>query len=317
MLKYILRKFLALIPKILVISLILFVSLEAMPGDALSRTLAPEVYSQLTEYQKEIMREEMGLNDPVLVRYVRWLGNIVQLDFGYSTVTGVNITENLANRLPATVELALWSTLISTFLGFLFGFLCALYKNTILDHILVAFGVFGSSIPEFFIGICILVTFAVDLAWFPTGGRLDPLGRSRVWCMVLPIATLTLLKTAGHVRFVRSCMLDVMEKDYIKTARSKGLSEFVVNVKHVLRNALIPLMTSLVLGLPTLVAGAMIIEQVYNYAGVGSMALAALSASDIPVVMCTTMITAVVTLLCSSLVDIVIAWLDPRIRLGD
>lgn len=315
MLKYTLRKLIALIPKILVISLVLFLALEALPGDALSRTMDPMQYNKLTDYQKELAREDLGLNDPAYVRYFRWLGDMLTGDFGYSTSSGSSIREMLATRLPQTVELALWAMVISTFLGVLMGFLCAVYKNSFLDHLLVSFGVLGSSIPEFFIGITLLVVFALNLGWFPTGGRVGEL--PRIMYMVLPVSTLTFIRTAGHVRFVRSSMLDVMEKDYIKTARSKGINEFIVNVKHVLRNAMIPVMTSLVLAVPTLVSGAMIIEQVYNYAGVGKMVLEAQTASDIPVVMTTTMITAVIALLCSTLVDLFTALLDPRVRLGD
>lgn len=315
MFKYTLRKLIALIPKIIVISLVLFFALEALPGDALSRTMPPEQYHMLTEHQKELKREELGLNKPAYVRYFSWMGGLLVGDFGYSTSTGENIGDMLAGRLPETVELAFWSMLISTILGMLMGFLCAIYKNSLLDHLFVGFGVLGSSIPEFFVGITFIIIFIFELEWFSYNGRFDPNGRSRIWVMILPIATLTFIRTAGHVRFVRSSMLDVMEKDYIKTARSKGLNEFVVNIKHVLRNAMIPVMTNIVLGLPMLVSGAMIIEQVYNYAGIGQMALEAQSASDIPVVMTTTLITAALTLVCSTLVDLFTALLDPRVRL--
>ncbi len=314
-LKYILRKFLALIPKLLVISIILFMALEAVPGDPLARQMDPEAYQKLTDYQKEMARENLGLNDPAPVRYFRWLGGMVTGNMGYTSQTKEPIETLLANRLPATFELALWALVLSTVLSMLMGFACALNKNSPLDYLFQTSGVVAVSVPEFFFAICMMFIFAIELKWFPAGGRIPPEGKSRFFVLFLPIATLTLMKTGGG-RSVRAVLLDVMEKDYVKTARSKGISEFKVNVKHILRNAMIPTVTGMVMSLTALVGGSVIIEQVYNYIGLGSLALSAETTGDTQLVLTLTMMVAVISLICSVLADIALALLDPRIRMG-
>lgn len=316
-LKYVLRKLLALIPKLLVISIVVFFALELLPGDALSRTIPPDQYHELSENQKNELRESMGLNDPAPVRYIRWLGNILHGDFGYSSSTGQNIGKMLAGRLPYTIELACYGLILAAIMGIFFGFLAAVFKNTIIDYLCTAFSVLGISLPEFIFGISWIIIFSLTLHWFPSGGRM-PVGDSsylaRIPYMVLPVMTMAISLTAAGVRYTRSSMLDVLGKDYVKTARSKGLSEFKVYVKHAFRNCLTPVMTLLVMRIPMLVGGSVVIETVFNYTGIGTMAMTALTAGDIPVVMITVMASAVLTLLASTLVDLVTALIDPRVR---
>lgn len=319
MFKYTLRKLLTLIPKLLVISVVLFFALELLPGDALSRTMPPDQYQALSEEQKEDARDALGLNDPAVIRYFRWLNNILHGDFGYSSSTGQNIGAMLAGRLPYTIELAFYGLMLATIIGLVLGFLSAVLKNTVVDHLCTTVSVLGISLPEFFFGIVFIVLFSVKLKWFPSGGRMsvgDPSFWGRIPYMVLPVMTMAIALTAALVRYVKSSMLDVLGKEYIKTARSKGLNETTVNLKHAFRNSLIPTMTLIVMRLPRLVGGSVVIETVFNYPGIGDMAMTALSASDIPVVMITTMTTGVMVLISSTLVDIVTAMLDPRIRLG-
>lgn len=317
MLKYILRKLLALIPKLLVISIVVFFALDLLPGDALSRTIPPDQYHELSENQKTELREAMGLNGPAPVRYVRWLGNMLHGDFGYSSSTGQNIGKMLAGRLPYTIELACYGLILAAIMGIFFGFLAAVFKNTIIDYLCTAFSVLGISLPEFIFGISWIIIFSLTLQWFPSGGRM-PVGDSsylaRIPYMVLPVMTMAISLTAAGVRYTRSSMLDVLGKDYVKTARSKGLSEFKVYVKHAFRNCLTPVMTLLVMRIPMLVGGSVVIETVFNYTGIGTMAMMALTAGDIPVVMITVMASAVLTLLASTLVDLVTALIDPRVR---
>lgn len=319
MYKYIIRKLLSLVPKLLLISLIVFFALQMLPGDPITRTVSPEMYANLTEAQLEAMRENLGLNDPLFVQYFSWLGRLLKGDFGYSQVSGSNIATMLATRLPYTLELAMWGLLFANLLGIVLGFLAAINKNSPFDYGCTAFSVLGISVPEFFFGIVFILFFALKLKWFPTGGRMDPSGgsdlASRFRYIVLPAITLGISLLATLTRYTRGSMLDVLNKDYIKTARSKGLSEVTVNLKHGLRNALIPVMTLLCMRLPMLVSGTVVIETVYNYPAMGSMILDSISAGDMPVVMVTTMVVAVVTLLASCLVDIMTALLDPRIRL--
>lgn len=317
MLKYTLRKLLALIPKVLVITIVVFFALELLPGDALTRTMSPREYNELTETQREALREARGLNDPAPARYINWLSGLLHGDLGYSSSTGENIGKMLDGRLPYTIELVFYGIALAAFLGMLLGFLAAVTKNSIIDYICSTISVLGVSLPDFFFGLIWIILFVLTLHWFPVGGRM-PVGNdsftARIPYMVLPILTMATVEGASLVRHTRSAMLDVLGKEYIKTARSKGLSEAKVNFKHAFRNCMTPIMTRLVMMLPLMVGGSVTVETVFNYAGVGTMIVAALNAGDMPVVMMTTLITAVVNLLASTLVDIVTALLDPRVR---
>ena len=317
MLKYTLRKLLALIPKVLVITIVVFFALELLPGDALTRTMSPREYNELTETQREALREARGLNDPAPARYINWLSGLLHGDLGYSSSTGENFGKMLAGRLPYTIELVFYGIALAAFLGMLLGFLAAVTKNSIIDYICSTISVLGVSLPDFFFGLIWIILFVLTLHWFPVGGRM-PVGNdsftARIPYMVLPILTMATVEGASLVRHTRSAMLDVLGKEYIKTARSKGLSEAKVNFKHAFRNCMTPIMTRLVMMLPLMVGGSVTVETVFNYAGVGTMIVAALNAGDMPVVMMTTLITAVVNLLASTLVDIVTALLDPRVR---
>ncbi len=318
MLKYIGKKILILIPKLLIISMIVFLGLQFLPGDPITRTVSPEAYQYMTEAQLEALRENLGLNDPLPIQYLHWLGRFLQGDFGYSQASGSNISKMLATRLPYTMELAFWAVAIADIIGIIFGFIAAVRKNKPVDHILTSISVVGISVPEFFFGLIFILYFALKLKWFPTGGRMTP-GEtgffSRVKYIVLPAVTLSIALLATLTRYTRGCMLDVLNKDYIKTARSKGLSDFTVNVKHGLRNALPPVLVLLCFRLPMLVSGTVVVETVYNYPAMGSMILDAISSADMTVVMVTTMVVACVTLIASNLVDILTAALDPRVRL--
>lgn len=317
MLKYTLRKLLALIPKALVITIVVFFALELLPGDTLTRTMSPREYNELTETQREALREARGLNDPAPARYINWLSGLLHGDLGYSSSTGENIGKMLAGRLPYTIELVFYGIALAAFLGMLLGFLAAVTKNSIIDYICSTISVLGVSLPDFFFGLIWIILFVLTLHWFPVGGRM-PVGNdsftARIPYMVLPILTMATVEGASLVRHTRSAMLDVLGKEYIKTARSKGLSEAKVNFKHAFRNCMTPIMTRLVMMLPLMVGGSVTVETVFNYAGVGTMIVEALNAGDMPVVMMTTLITAIVNLLASTLVDIVTALLDPRVR---
>jgi len=318
-LKYSLRKILAMIPKMFVITIIMFVILEALPGDPLARSIDPNAYGEMTEYEREQARERLGLNRPAPVRYFEWLGNILQGDLGYSTTTKQPINQMVAQRLPASMELNFYALIISAVIGVFFGFLCAVFQRTPIDYTLSGISAFGISLPEYFFALAFMIIFSVKLDWFPAGGRvptdtLDPTFWERLPYMILPIGTLVFTMVCGLVRHTRTTTVDVMNKDYIKTARAKGLSETVVNLKHGLRNALPPVMTMLVMRLPRLMGGAIVIEQVFNYIGIGTMSMTASKAGDAPVCLFTCVISAIMTLVASTLVDIVTAALDPRVR---
>ena len=317
MFKYFSLRLMSLIPKLLVISLIIFIGLQFVPGDPITRTISPEVLAQLNPVQLEDLRTKLGLNDNLVIQYVHWMGNILTGNFGFSLVTGGNIREIIAQRLPRTFELAGCGLFIATFFGIILGFISAIKQNSFIDHFNSIVGMIGISVPEFFFGLCGILLFAIKLKWLPTGGTME-FGKEgfldRIPYLVMPSICLGISYIATLMRYTRSSMLDVLGKDYIKTARSKGLSEVNVYIKHGFRNALIPIMVIMVLRIPMLVGGTVIIETVFNYPGMGSMLLSAISGADMPLVMITAMIIAAVILLSSFLVDIFTAVLDPRIR---
>jgi peptide/nickel transport system permease protein len=317
--KYFGIRLLALIPKLFIISIIIFLGLQLVPGDPISRTVPPDKLAEMDEEKVALLREKLGLNDTLFERYGKWIGDIFKGDFGYSLSTHGEINKIIANRLPATLELAAIGLLFATIFGLLFGFISAIKQRTPIDYSLTTLGIIGISVPQFFFGLLAILFFGITLKWLPVGGRMgvgEQAFFDRIQYLVLPSFILGIVYIATLMRYTRGSMLDVMGKDYIKVARSKGLSEVNVNIKHGFRNALIPIMVIIIMRLPYLVAGTVIIETVFNYPGMGSMLVFAISGTDLPIVMITTLLIAVVILLASFLVDVLSALLDPRIRLG-
>ena len=227
MAKYTIKKILGMIPMLLIITFIIYWLLDLTPGDPVSYLMDPEALARLTAEQVAALRAQYGLDDPFFVRYFKWLGRLLTGDFGYSSSSGVPVIQIMAERLPATLELAVAALCISTVLGSVLGVLGAIYKGTIGDNVLTVAGMIGVSIPQFFFGVCAILIFALNLGWLPVGGRTDPTVvnfAGRIKYLVMPALVLGISMTAGVMRYARSSMLDTMNKDYIKTARSKGLS---------------------------------------------------------------------------------------------
>jgi len=317
--KYTLKKLLAMIPKFLAITVVLFVLLELSPGDPLTRMVSPEVYAEMTDYMKEEYRESLGLNRPAVIRYFDWLINLMQGDLGYSMSFRMPISQLISERLPFSMELQIATLILSSIIGVVLGFLCAVFQRTPVDYLSSGVSAFGIALPEYFWALGFMIIFGVELQWFPTGGRMptdiaDPTIWQRLPYMVLPVSAMTFHMCCSLVRQTRTTMIDVMNKDYIKTARSKGLSEAVVYIKHCLRNSMTPIMTMLIMRLPRLIGGSIVIEQVFNYIGIGAMTMAASQNLDAPVCLFNITITATITLVASTLIDIVAAALDPRVR---
>lgn len=304
-----------MIPMLLFLSFIVYLGMEFTPGDPINYLVSPD---QAGSANLEALREELGLNDPFLVRYVRWLGNMLKGDFGYSLVEGMKIETLIGRTLPATFELAILALVFSTIVSVLLGILEAARQNTWVDHTLSFLGVIGISIPQFFLGIVLIKVFALKLGWLPTGGRLVEGAKTifdRIPNLILPLIAMTVSMTSALMRYTRNSMLDVMNMDYVKTARAKGIPEWKVYIKHVFRNALIPIITILCFRLPMLIGGSVIIESVFSWPGIGTVMLKALTSNDYPLIMISTLMTAVVIMAASLLVDLFTALLDPRVRL--
>lgn len=316
MLKYIGKKLLFMIPMLIVISLLIFFALQAMPTDPINYLVPPEAAQDPA--MKEALREKYGLNDPYIIQYGRWIKNIAKGDFGYSIINGAKISEVLAQKLPATLELAITALVISSVLGILLGILAAVNQNGIVDYIGRVIGVIGQSIPQFLFGIILIAVFALSLKWFPVGGR-NVYGSSgfldKLKNLILPATALSLSMIATVLRYTRNSMLDVINKEYVKTARSKGIPEWKVYLKHAFRNSMGPILVTILFRIPGLIGGSVVIESVFNWPGIGSTLMGAVTSGDYPIIMVTTLLIAVVMLVISFMVDVISAWLDPRIRL--
>ncbi len=316
MLAYVARKLLHLVPMLLVISFLIYLGMDLMPGDAVDFMISPDELASVSPEALAQIRAKLGLDKPFIVRYVIWLGNLVRGDFGYSLQSGVPVSTLFLTTLPATIELSLAALVFSTLIGSALGVLGAVYRNSIADNALSVAGMIGVAIPQFLLGLVLIIVFVFRLDWLPVGGRLTP-GREallqRLDHLVLPALALGLSMTAGVMRYARASMLDSMNKDFVKTARSKGLPEWRVNLFHGFRVACTPVAVLVGFRLPMLIGGAVVVEQIFQWPGIGVMFLAAVRAQNTPIVMMVGFFSVLLVLAASIVVDILTAALDPRI----
>jgi len=319
MLKFILKKLALMIPMLLIISLVVFIGLRSTGVDPITFMVSPEIQSQNPELVEQL-REELGLNDGLLVQYVRWLGQILKGDLGY-TFKGESIADILAVRLPYTLELSAYAMIFSAVIGISIGIISAIRQNGIIDYLGRFLAVLGQAVPQFLVGIIVIQVFAIQLGWFPASNRVSPDATNAFvdafLHLFLPVLTLTIGMVAVLMRYARNTMLDVLNSDYIKTARSKGIPEWKVYLKHGFRNAMKPVMVILMFRIPALIGGSVVIESVFSYPGIGLTMTNAVTSSDYNVVLVITLIIAAVMLICSFMVDVFNALLDPRVRLGE
>jgi peptide/nickel transport system permease protein len=318
---YLARRVLIAIPVLLGVTIISFVALSLAPGDPLMARLDP---GQLAELQRnparlEERRKELGLDQPIPVRYVVWLGGAVQGNFGYSIQSHRPIAEEIVKRIPPTVALMGAAIALAIIVGVPFGVLSALRQYSGLDYALTTFTMLMTSTPTFVLGLGSIYLFAVWLDLLPSGG-IQTLGEATsapdfLRHLILPAAVLGLASAAPLMRYTRAAMLDVLQSDYIVTARAKGLRADTVIVRHAFRNSLIPIITVIGLLLPELVAGAVITEQIFAWPGMGQLAVRAAKDRDPALMMGVVLVVGMAVLATNILVDILYAWVDPRIRL--
>jgi len=254
-------------------------------------------------------RTEMGFDKPFLVQFAAFAGRLIVGDFGQSWRFQDSAFSIVVERLPATIELAVAALVLSLAIAIPIGVLSAVRKDTKVDTVSMILALFGQSIPGFWLGLMLILVFAVDLGWLPTSGR------QGLQYLILPAASLGLALAGRNARLVRSCMLEVLKEDYIRTARAKGLSEWRVINKHALKNALLPIVTIVGLELGSLLGGAVITETVFSWPGIGLLAVQSISGRDYPVVQAVIIISALGFVLINLLVDVLYTWLDPRISL--
>lgn len=318
MVKYTIKKLLGMIPMLIIITFLIYGLLELTPGDAVSHLMDPEAMARLTPDQINALRASYGLDKPFVIRYFMWLFQILQGNFGYSSSSGVPVSQIMAELLPATLELSGAALIISTILGSVLGVLGAIRKGTIGDNVLTVAGMIGVSIPQFFFGVCAILIFSLTLGWLPAGGRTDPSVVNffgRVKYLVLPALVLGISQTAGVMRYARTSMLDTMNKEYIRTARSKGIPEWRVNLVHGFRVSLTPVIVLVGFRLPTLIAGSVVIESVFQWPGIGNAFNTAVRSANYNLVMMIALLFVFMVLAASTIVDILTAVLDPRVKL--
>ena len=304
MLKYIGKRLVMLIPVAIGVTLIIFMMLAITPGDPARQILGGEA----TEEQVYELREELGLNDPLPIRYVRFLKDMLHGDLGTSYSTKQPVTTALLERLPTTLLMAVLCTLVGAIIGVLFGIISAVKQYTIFDNIARVLALAGISVPSFWLGLMLIVVFSVNLGWLPSSGFSGP----KYW--ILPAVTVGLVQAATVMRQTRSAMLDVIRQDYIRTARAKGQSELKVVLGHALPNALIPIVTVLGMQFGHGLGGAIISEQIFAIPGLGKLMVEAINTRDYPVVQGGVLLIAVCFTVVNLLVDILYAFIDPRIK---
>lgn len=317
---YIIRRLFISIPVLLGITLIGFIALKLSPGDPLLTTINPEVLAQLAENPEilEAERKRLGFDQPIFPnQYVRWLGDALQGDLGYSITSKRTIVYEIGSRLPQTLYLMVTAILLAILIGIPIGVITAVRQYSKLDYALNTLAIFFASTPVFVLGLIGVYVFAVNLRWLPTS-EIHTVGRTdiadAIHHLILPAGVLAIVTAAPIVRYTRASMLDVLNSEYVTTAHSKGLSNQLVIVRHALRNALIPIITIIAWLAPEAVAGAVITEQIFAWGGLGQLAVKAAGARDPSLMMGIILITGTAVLIANLLADIAYAVADPRVR---
>jgi peptide/nickel transport system permease protein len=314
--RYLLRRLLIAVPSLLGISVVLFVVLALAPGDpfgelASNPNVPPEVGAAL--------RAKFGLDDPIALRYLRWLSAMLHGDWGFSFVSRMDVDTLILQRLPATLFIIGSSQVLALLIALPVGVYSAVRPYSIFDHIANLLAFIGFSLPTFFTGLLFILLFSIYLDWLPFVYRTDIGGSGWHWYWeqfkqsAMPVAVLALLQAASWTRYVRSSVLEVSRLDYVTTARAKGLPERLVVIKHIVRNALIPVVTLVALQMPALFGGAIVTEQIFRIPGIGSLLISSILANDTPVIMSVTFVFACLVILFNLLADVLYGWLDPRI----
>lgn len=303
---YVLRRLALAIPTLIGVTVVVFALIRLVPGDPARLVLG----LQASEEEVQRLRSQLGLDQPLPVQYVRFLGRLVQGDLGRSVVTGEPVVREIAARLPATVQLAVTSTVVAAAVGVAAGVVSATRQYSWLDYLVMTVALFGISLPVFWLGLMLMLLFSVHLRWLPAGGYGTPAH------LVLPTVTLAAFSVAIIARMTRSSLLEVLHQDYVRTARAKGLSARAVVLRHALKNALIPVVTVIGLQFGGLLGGAILTETVFAWPGMGRLLVGAIVARDYPVVQGAVLVFAALFTLVNLAVDVLYAYVDPRIHYG-
>lgn len=318
MTRFILRRLLIAIPVLFGISLSTYTVLALAPGDPVTAMLSPERMASLGPEWVERKRAELGLDKPFPVRYGLWMKEVLQGNLGYSYRGGEPVLDLIVERIGPTLRLMTTVTFIALVIGIPLGVISALRQYSWIDHLVTISGFAAISLPSFFLALGLIYIFALKLRWLPTSGMngvgVDPTFTDSLRHLILPAFALGLAQAAPLIRYVRSSMLESIHQDYVTVARAKGLRERTIIVRHALRNVLIPIVTIVAIELPGLFGGTVIIEQIFAWPGMGTLAITSVLGRDYPVIMGITLIGALMIVLSNLLADVLYAVIDPRIR---
>jgi len=306
LLKYMIKKVIMGIPIVFVVSLSIFLIMQAAPGDPIDLMLPPG--ARVSPERVEELRRKWGLDKPVYIQFFYWLFNIFRGNFGISIITKQPVSLLIIERLPYTLELTFTSLILSYIIGVPLGMIAAIKRGSVYDNLLMSISMFFYSMPTYWLGVMFMLMFSLRLGWFPISGY------TGLRSLILPMLTLALPYVASVARLVRTEMIDVLTEDYVRTAWAKGLPPKVVLLKHGLRNALIPVTVMFFLQLPWLIGGAVVVETVFAWPGMGRLLYISILKQDFPVIQAIVFIITILTVISNTLGDIVLAFLDPRIR---
>lgn len=315
---YFIKRILISLPTLLAISVVIFFILAIAPGDPLSEfgsnpNITPEI--------RENIRKSLGLDQPIYIRYFKWLFAFFRGDLGYSFTSRSPVLDLILQRLPHTLSIVGLAYLISVIIAIPIGLISAIKRYSLLDNIFTSIALFGYSIPPFFTGLLLIIIFSVQLKWLPSiyDSNLKVTDLNSFFLQIkqslMPIIVLSLYQTAVLMRFMRSSVTEELSNDYVRTAYSKGLSTSGVVINHILRNALIPVVTLIALDIPSIFTGALVTEQIFRIPGIGALLIESIYRSDTPVVMSIAIIYGILIVIFNLIADLSYSWLDPRVRL--
>jgi len=311
---YVVKRLLIMLPVLFIVSVLVFSLIHLIPGDPAQVILGQDA----TPAGLEALRAQLGLNEPLVMQYVHWVGRVLQGDLGHSLVDGTPVLNLILQRLPVTLELAIGTFVVSLLVAFPLGILAAVYRGKAGDAVALFSSSLGLSVPPFWLGIILLLVFTVKVHLFPSSGYV-PIWQNpgqNLWSMVLPIVATGVREAAVLMRMLRSSLLDVLHQDYIRTARAKGLVGWLVIVRHALKNALIPVITTGGLQLAGLLGGLVITETVFSLPGFGNLLVQSIFSRDYTTIQGAALVIAVLVVVVNVLVDLVYGLVDPRIHFG-
>lgn len=302
------RRLTQLVIVLFVLSIVVFVLMKLAPGDPVMSLLRADEM-QATRAQAEALREELGFNRPLAVQYWNWMTNVITLDFGDSLLKNKPVLDELLDRLPATLQLAMGGMTVMVLISVPLGLLAARFPGRLPDHFGKMFALLGASMPTFWIGLILIYLFSTKMHWLPT------MGKGEFKHLVLPSITLGFGLAAVHAQLLKTGMLESLSTEYVRSARARGIGEFKIVLKYALRAACIPVLTVFGMTFGSLIAGSVVVETLFSWPGLGSMAVEAIFQRDYPLIQGYLMMTGAFTILVNLLVDLLYGWIDPRIRL--